>query len=86
MAEESEAAGWHFMGPQTLFRLELLLGIFNTGLRAVMLMVGAVVVEDVECNIFRSSTSIRLKVCFGCTCPHVGCSVFPRARPNRRGS
>ena len=49
-----------------MFRLELLLGIFNTGLRAVMLMVGAVVVEDVECKKIRPSTSIRLKVCFGC--------------------
>ena len=54
------------MDTQTLFRLEFLLGILNTCLRAVMLMIGAMVVECVECELFRPSASVCQKIYFGC--------------------
>ena len=46
-----EATGRHLVGTQTEFRLQLLLHIFHACLGAIVLMIAAVVVEDVPAKV-----------------------------------
>ena len=61
-SELVEPAGRHFAGSQALLSVELLLHILDAGLRAVMLVIRAVVVEDVESKVSSPGLGISFTV------------------------
>ena len=64
-AEVPETARRYLLRPQGLLRFELLLGLLDAGLRAVVLAVAAVVVEDVVEEVGKPLLSVGVEVCHG---------------------
>ena len=60
--KEPKATRWNLRGAQTLLRLELLFGVLDTSLRAIMVMITDMVVEDILCVVCRPLHGIRIAV------------------------
>ena len=61
-SEIPEATGWHLVRTQARFCFELLLHVLDASLRAVVLVVGAVVVEGIPAKVRTPSCRIPCKV------------------------